>query len=134
MLCGDGTAQCKAADVTINSITAARRAGTKIDFSVKVGVTKDAAAAGATTMATFLANADPEKGFAAILKKEAKKAGATAIAAIPADALKVTVTKPPGAVAKVTTVPTPTPTVASAASTTATVSLATLAFVALALQ
>merc|ERR1711977_664514 len=98
-LCGAaGTSQCTGDDVVIVSVTAARRAGAKIDFYVKV---KDAAkaAAGATTLNTFLKSTDPKTGFAAKLVAEAKKdpdAKAT-LGAVDPTTITVTVVKAPTA-------------------------------------
>merc|ERR1712093_556273 len=135
-LCGAaGTSQCTGDDVVIVSVTAARRAGAKIDFYVKV---KDAAkaAAGATTLNTFLKNTDPKTGFAAKLVAEAKKdpdAKAT-LGAVDPTKITVTVVKATAATTKQVPAPTPAPTKVSGVARDATLSLASLAFLALALR
>jgi len=135
-LCGAaGTSQCTGDDVVIVSVTAARRAGAKIDFYVKV---KDAAkaAAGATTLNTFLKSTDPKTGFAAKLVAEAKKdpdAKAT-LGAVDPTKITVTVVKAPTATTKQVPAPTPAPTKVSGVARDATLSLASLAFLALALR
>merc|ERR1711881_671494 len=117
-LCGAaGTSQCTGDDVVIVSVTAARRAGAKIDFYVKV---KDAAkaAAGATTLNTFLKSTDAKATLGAV------------------DPTKITVTvvKAPTATTKQVPAPTPAPTKVSGVARDATLSLASLAFLALALR
>merc|ERR1712072_1565143 len=133
-LCGAaGTSQCTGNDVVIVSVTAARRAGAKIDFYVKDAAK---AAAGATTLNTFLKNTDPKTGFAAKLVAEAKKdpdAKAT-LGAVDPTKITVTVVKAPAATTKQVPAPTPAPTKVSGVARDATLSLASLAFLALALR
>jgi len=134
--CGtDGTKQCTADDVVIVSVVAARRAGTKIDFYIKVA-NKAKADAGAKTLATFLANTDAKTGFAATLVAEAKKdpAAAKTLGAVDPAKITVTVNKAPVSGTKAIPVPTPTPTTVGSVAREASISLASMAFLCLALR
>merc|ERR1711970_144561 len=128
-ICGkDGKSQCTGADVVIDKITAARRAGVTVDFYVKTS-SATAAAAGATSLNTVL-EAGGGATFVTDLKAAATKAGATDLGKA---TITMTVTKKAAAKAVVVPAPTPAPKKVSAAPATAVVSMASVAFAALAL-
>jgi len=133
-ICGDGTQQCGKTDVKIISISR-RRGEVTVKFEVLASPQAKAAdvTSASTDLESFLKNTNPTSGFVAVLIQKAKTEGATVLGSKNVSDITATVTQAPKVVKPPTPTPTPTPTIA-AASTTATVSLASLAFVALALQ